>query len=140
MNHVVRAGLSTVFVVVALIALSGCGGSGYEGPPRAEVSGAVTFDGTPIVEGSINLVPVGQGRQVGVSIIDGAYTIPEIDGPTFGKYKVEITGFEFEKVAEDSEEEGRSTQVVPSKYNTDTTLELDISEAKVEKDFTLTTE
>ncbi|MFV1967369.1 MAG: hypothetical protein ACC628_18220 [Pirellulaceae bacterium] len=139
----------SVFFLGGLVAISllGCGTS-YDGPPRAKVSGSVTFDGKAIANGVINLMPDGHdGRVVSVPITDGQYRIEERDGPNFGKYKVEILGNEGGAVAagknpeedsETAEAEDGERQIVPAKYNNETTLTLDVNQSVIEKDFALT--
>jgi len=87
------------------------------------------------------------GRVVSVPITGGQYRIEERDGPNFGKYKVEILGNE--RVAELTEEStgkdsetakagGGEKQILPAKYNNETTLTLDVNQSAIEKDFALT--
>jgi hypothetical protein len=80
-------------VLVGSVLLAGCGG---DDGGRATVKGRVSFSGTPIHEGAINLIPLdSQSRRVGGSITDGTYELTgEQSGPMLGKYRVEIFGFE----------------------------------------------
>jgi hypothetical protein len=115
----------------------GCGG-GREGPnpPRVRVSGQVTLDDHPAPAGTIVFVPVGPGQLQAQGIIqdDGTFVIDEEGGPSPGEYKVEIqcakkTG---RRVPSLSSADGTGmiderVPVVPSQYNTATTLRQTIS-------------
>ena len=139
MIRIVYSGSAALLAGVVLVAFAGCGSGGYDGPQRAEVTGTVAFDGAPVANGTINLIPQSEGRQVGVTIIDGTYTFAGNDGPTFGKYKVEIFGFEPKETPEGADEDhGSSKQILPAKFNAETELELDVSGPKLTKDFALT--
>ncbi len=80
-----------VAVALLLIAATGCGESVYK------VSGAVTFEGKPMVGGgSISFVPLGEGKQraAGGTIAEnGTYTLTTLkdgDGAMAGEYRVVI--------------------------------------------------
>jgi hypothetical protein len=76
----VWAGLAVV------VATAGCG----DGFRTGEVSGTVTFDGTPVKEGKITFFPMdGAGGTPGGFIIDGAYTVKKVP---IGEMKVVING------------------------------------------------
>lgn len=57
------------------------------------MSGKVTFDGQPIEEGNIRLLPTGEGNSQGgaAAIVNGSYEIPSSTGLGPGKYTVAIT-------------------------------------------------
>ena len=76
------------WALMAMLALViGCGGSS----DVATVSGMVTLDGVPAMEGSINFAPAdGQGPTVGTSIRDGKYEITTKDKMPPGKKVVTI--------------------------------------------------
>jgi hypothetical protein len=129
------------FAIASLWLISGCGGRGYEGGQRAEVKGKVTFDGEPVTKGALNLIPIGhQGNKVSVPIKDGAYAISEATGPNFGKYRVEVYYFKPLNAATataDAEAASATQQVIPPQFNSQSTLELDVNAAKMEKAFDL---
>ena len=79
-------------VLVLLLSVGGgCGGQAYPGPPRAAVSGKVTFDGAPIGIGSITFLPKsGNGPVSGGPINDGAFNLTEEFGPTIGEQTVQF--------------------------------------------------
>ncbi len=124
-------------------AVIGCGGEGYEGPKRAEVKGNVTFGGEPVAQGTLNLIPVGhEGNKVSVPITNGAYEIPEARGPNAGKHRVEIYSFKPSAApagAEgDADAASATQQVIPPKYNTESTQEVEIVDGENRHDFDLT--
>jgi hypothetical protein len=152
-------GLAAVLAGGLALLSTGCGGPEYEGDPRAAVSGTVTFDGTPVVHGTVNFVPTGEGRPASGGIADGKYLITEERGPNLGTYKVEILGYASADAGSEAEDDedmageggdeedevegqptGPSGQIIPAKYNTQTTLEVEITAGDNEHNFTLTTE
>ena len=117
--------LAAVLVVgLFLVGLTGCG-------RRASVQGTVTFDGTPIDNGSITFVPESSGGQkASAQIKDGKYSIESERGPSPGKYKVEVTWMKVppaKKGADPDVQQGEGKQMLPDKFNTATTLTADIS-------------
>ena len=115
---------------ITLATISGCGGSqvDYEGPPRFQVTGAVSIDGKPVPDGSINFIPLDGGRKSYAGIIDGAYTVEEGKGPNAGKYKVEVYGNEVTGEAVDEDLGPPTKDIVPPKFNVNTSLEIEITE------------
>lgn len=118
---------------------AGCGPTG----PRSDlplVSGEVTYDGKPVKEGMITFQTGGdQGSEYSANILDGRY---QIQMPK-QKMKVAITGWEEVpgQFRVDPNNRGEKlplkTQFIPKEYNTDTTLEVEIS--KSNQDFQLKT-
>ena len=130
-------------LLLIMTLVCGCGSSSDEGPRRAAVFGTVTLNGEPIQNGTLNLKPLSRGSSgpTGGPIRDGRYSIPSEVGPTFGKYRVEIYGFE--KIASelkdiDSVDEADKTrQIVPAKYNTKSNVELEVKSESVQQDFSI---
>ncbi len=133
--------VSALIAIVLFGAIVGCGG-GYEGPKRAGVKGKVTFAGEPVSQGTLNLVPVGHhGSKVSVPITNGAYDITEARGPNAGKYRVQLYYFKASAPAgamADADAESATQQVIPPKYNTESTLEVEIVDGENKHDFELT--
>ena len=71
-------------IAVVLLA-AGCGGP-TDG--RLQITGEVTFDGQPVVDGYVTLSPLGSGPSAGGKIQDGEFTIEREKGPMAGKYRV----------------------------------------------------
>lgn len=124
-------------LTVVLATMIGCGSKAYEGQQRAEVSGAISLNGSPVQQGSINLSPIGhEGRSASASIEAGKYLITEDQGPNMGKYRVEIYAFE-PKQGTSADSDAGMPQVAPREFNVESTLELEVDSEKVAKDFTL---
>jgi len=78
-----------LILCLCLCFVAGCGDGG---PSRVPVSGMVKVNGEPLAKGSIVFTPTAGTtgpRSAGV-IENGAYRIPEGDGPMIGKLRVEI--------------------------------------------------
>jgi hypothetical protein len=131
-----------LFALVAFGA-AGCGGAG--GPERASVTGKVTFDGEPVDNGTIELVPVEGTAHIsaGAAIVNGQYAVAQDRGPMLGKHKVVIRamrktgkmvpvgGPAGDAMVEESE------AYIPAKYNTNTELAIDIKSGENQHDFDL---
>ena len=135
-----------------VLCVAGCG-------PRdaASLSGKVTFDGQPVANGSIRLLPKEgtTGHGGGAAIVNGSYEIPASVGLVAGDYSVvisatrEATAEEAAKMGDGEErpeaEEGEAdkgdaapkVQLIPAKYNLKTTLTVQVSTGVNTKDFDL---
>lgn len=116
---------------------------GCSGEQTAAVQGKVTLDGEPVALGNIVFLPIGgAGTKGSAPVEQGAYTIPATDKLAPGSYRVEISWHKptGRKVA--SADPGimmdETREVVPPKYNSDSTLKVEIGSGKVEQDFALT--
>jgi hypothetical protein len=117
------------------IGFAGCGGSADD-LPRQAVSGTVTLDGKPLELGVIQFRPASAQEPLpaGAEIKDGMFSIPRVEGPTPGNYRVFINSSGPKKAltaAETSGEKlpGIQPDLIPAKYNSNSTLT-----AKVEAD------
>lgn len=121
----------------ALLALgllvSGCGKeSAYEGEPRVALSGRVTVDGQAVDGGTISFIPqTPEQRVTGGPISNGLYSIAEEKGAHKGSYRVEIrwpkpNGKKY-KDADTGEMKDKLIESVPAKFNTKSTLNVNIS-------------
>jgi hypothetical protein len=88
MNRVQALGVS-----LALSSLLGCGSGDGTG---VAISGKVSFDGSPLSDGSISFIPIEgtSGPSVGSDIRNGSFSIDRGTGPRPGKYRVEISAYE----------------------------------------------
>lgn len=121
----------------AFVILAGCG---EKGPATVPVKGKVTLDGTPIENGNIIFEPKdGVGGPAGAEIKGGEYSVNVQPGPK----RIRITA---QKVvgkkqvypgSADSPEVDVTEEIVPAKYNTETTLEQDLSKGADNVDFKL---
>ena len=112
-------------------------GCGSDGPTTYEVSGTVTFEGTPVEEGEIIFRSADgvTGSWAG-KIIAGKYTIQS----TNGQKSVSITAYEktdSDFKAESGEDAKIVTMYIPEKYNKKTELTAEITSETNEYDFDL---
>ena len=127
-------------VIVGLLAAGlvvGCGGS-----PAGEVSGTVTYDGTPVENGAIAFHPAaGKGPSAGGTVTGGKYAVTNVPA---GTAKVRISGVKDakkKKMYDDPKAElvQTSAELLPPKYSDDKATELryDVTAGTQTKDFTL---
>jgi hypothetical protein len=112
--------LARVCCLAAALALAGCGRSG---PRTYPVSGTVTFNGSPLPDGSIVFMPVDSHVAADAGTIhDGRFTFEAKEG----KKRVEIRAVR--EVGEVIKEMGvRARQsYVPARYNSETTLSAEV--------------
>ena len=133
--------LSGVLCLTILLPMvTGCG---HRVPQRAAVAGSVTFDGRPLEQGSILFVPVEgvQGIAAGGRIEHGQYRLSATDGPMAGRHRVEIraarkTG----KMVRTStvlrnETAAEIVELIPPRFNSASTLRVDIKPGDNTADF-----
>lgn len=128
-----------------LTSIGGCGGSGDV--EKTVVSGAATYEGQPIEDGTIRFVPV-KGTQAPVSaaqIQKGRYSADAKGGVPVGTHRVEIEAFRTDPKAPPGADPGGlegppREQFIPAKYNVQSELELTVESGSgsVTKDFELT--
>ncbi len=97
MNRMPRPATAAPFLMLAaVLALSGC--TGASGPPRYDLSGAVSYAGKPVPAGEIALEPDGSQGNTGpgsmAQIKDGKYQTEPGKGILGGAYVVRIMGFD----------------------------------------------
>ena len=102
------------------------------------MSGNVKLDGQPLGEGTITFTPVGKGLSAGGTIQSGAYSIPEEQGPSAGKFKVAVNA----RKATGKQTKGRDgtsapemAEFVAPEFNVKTNLDADIGSGKSEHNF-----
>jgi hypothetical protein len=127
---------------LAALTLTGCGGSEEMPYSQAEVSGTVTYQGVQLEKGLIRFVPDSNvvGKPIYAKIEQGSYQVPADKGACVGKNRVEITGFRGTGKKEqtpEAEEVEIEEQYIPEKYNSQSTLTVDIQEEKNVKNFEL---
>ena len=120
-------------VAVVFASLVGCGSN-------TTLQGKFTFNGEKVDNGSVTLIPKqDDGRiKIGSFVGDGTYEIPEGKGLQPGTYKVELrwskkTGKKIP--SDDMGSEDETVQVIPEKYNKNSTLELTVTAGRNVKDF-----
>ncbi|QDV53607.1 hypothetical protein [Gimesia fumaroli] len=121
--------LSYVALCFLTLTLAGCGGNA-DGPKLVTVSGNITLNGEPLPEGDVIFRAAdGKGHAYAGKIKDGSYSIET----EVGTKKVEIKSMKEVpgKTTEDNPGEvvNAREQVVPAKYNSESTLEFTVTEA-----------
>ncbi|MCA9007808.1 MAG: carboxypeptidase regulatory-like domain-containing protein [Planctomycetaceae bacterium] len=109
-----------------LLLLTGCGQSTDE-MALTPVSGTITYQGTPIAEGVIRLVPqAGSSAPVRTTQINaGNYEFSERSAVKPGTYQVEISAYQGETGLPGDQPGGSSTsrkQYLPEQFNTKSTI------------------
>ena len=138
---------SLVLATTTLWCFAGCGGPKYE---LAPVSGIVTLDGEPLVNGVVNFQPkVQKGMpnapgSVGRTDATGRFhliTIHDEPGASPGRHKVKIYSYSPETPLETDEDTGPSVERVPERYNYATRLLFEVpNEGTEQANFDLTTD
>jgi hypothetical protein len=63
-----------------------------ETPQRGKLEGKVTLNGKPVASGLIRFMAIDpNGTNVVATITDGQYSVPEGQGPSKGKYRIEFS-------------------------------------------------
>lgn len=123
----------SVLVLLATALLPGC----RSNQGKVTVEGAVSVDAKSVEDGAINFTPLAptKGPSVGAKIIAGRYRIDGEQNITAGKYRVSIVGTrKTGKQVPDMMRPGKSVdaieQFIPRKYNTESKLEIELSEGE----------
>ncbi|MCA9021702.1 MAG: carboxypeptidase regulatory-like domain-containing protein, partial [Planctomycetaceae bacterium] len=120
--------LSSVFCLILILALTGCGGGGEPIPELGQVTGVVTMDGAPLSNAKIIFEPQQASDKArrrassATTQTDGSYTLEynsDAAGATPGTHKVMIL-----KMPDNPDDAG--TQLVPAKYNDKTELTAEV--------------
>ena len=133
-----------VFCLTLLLLGAGCG---QRGANRAAVHGEVTLDGRPLEQGSILFVPAdgAKGAVAGGPIEEGRYQISQSNGVALGWTRVEIravrkTGKMVPKPMArlDSHEMVEEyAEAIPPRFNSASTLKIEVRPADNVADFKL---
>jgi len=125
---------AAAFLAAALVV--GCSGGGDYG----DVSGTVTYDGTPVEDGQIKFEPAdGKGQTGGAAIKGGKYAATKV---SVGKMKVSVSGSKVTGKKKmyptpDSPEMPITSEYLPAKYNDKTELTFDVKRGANEKNWEL---
>ena len=120
------------FVFLTAFVGLGCGG-----PRVAPVSGVVTLDGKPLAHASVSFQPISPAKGVnpgagsqGETDDNGAFTLRVVgegrDGAYVGRHRVEIAKYTRDRVDPASDRGPPSRNLVPPKYNLQTTLTYEV--------------
>ncbi len=129
-----KTGCKLFLLFIGALVLAGCGRT--DGPPTFRVSGAITFDGAPLAEGDIVFRDsTGQGTSSAGRITNGQYAFES----TVGKKDVIIKAVGEVPGKVDRSNPGETTPIVeqylPSRYNDQTTLSVDVTDSKSTNEF-----
>jgi hypothetical protein len=132
---VTRRELAVCILTICLIA--GC----KETSPSS-IHGTVTLDGESVELGNIVFLPAsGSGPRAAAPIEQGVYSIPASEKLVPGSYRVEISWRKPTGRKSASADPGmmidETREAVPAKYNTDSTLIVEIGRGDVAKNFDL---
>jgi hypothetical protein len=119
-------GICCIALFAVVIGAQGCG---PDGPDIASVEGVVTLDGKPLEGAQVLFVPEKGRPAVGKSDASGRYRMEYTESRTGaipGKSRVEITTWAPGYMNEAGERVPGVKEVVPARYNRDTTLEFDV--------------
>ena len=128
-----------ISLVLVLIALVGCGGA-TASRTTIGVKGKVTFDGKPLPEGVIQFEPKdGKGAPASAKIFEGSYEgriepgvkIVRINYPKVVRQEPVYPGSANSPITDVTEEQ------LPTKYNSESKLEKDLTEVSGSVDFDL---
>jgi hypothetical protein len=117
--------------LLAALALSpGCS-SGSAAPRRGKIEGKVTVNGKPVAAGRICFMAIDpNGTNVATVIKDGDFSVPAEQGPTKGKYRVELyVPSATKRRIPDDDNPGKfieeAPETLPRRYNYDSNLTAD---------------
>ncbi len=138
-----RSVVMTTLLLIFSTFLVGCGGEG-DTLNRQPVAGTITLDGKPLEKGSITFMPADpqKGNVASAEISAGTYKIEPSQGLVPGGYRVIISSPSGDTAPVDSNElPGQapppSPDLIPPIYNSETTLNAEITEGENVKDFQL---
>jgi hypothetical protein len=136
-------------LLAAVFASCGCGSDGSQ---RVVLTGAVTYKGEPVADGTALFAPCDgtTGPSIVAKIVDGRYRTDSQGGLAPGNYRVEILGYR--KGTSDVHSAGPAPQLgppahanaphqyLPEKYNVKTQLKTKVNGGtkSLTQDFTLT--
>jgi hypothetical protein len=125
--------LTCHLMAICVLQFAGC----EKPPPQGTVHGTVTLNGEPVDGGLIRMVPVeGDAQSADTVVTQGKYelTLP------LGKKKVELTWSKDSGAPPDTASQGTvppPKELFPPKYNSQTTLEYEVTPGRVEKNWDL---
>jgi hypothetical protein len=137
--NAIRCG-GTAALAAALALALGCGGGGADEGTTATVSGAVSYDGRPVENGSIKFVSTEANGGTGSGAIkDGRYTATKVP---VGKTQVSISGFKVLGTRKLIDGQGgpevpNVQEIIPAKYNSKSELTFEASRGENSKDWEL---
>jgi len=117
--------------LLTILALFGGCSSAPIAPKRGKIEGKVTVNGQPVAAGKIRFMAIDpSGTNVAADIKDGQFSVPEEQGPTKGKYRVEFSvPSATKRRIPDDDNPGKfieeAPETLPRRYNYDSTITAD---------------
>lgn len=117
---------------LCIVILTACGCGQSDPLRRQAVSGKITLGGKPLKTGTVEFTPVGNGILSGASVRDGQFSIAKDKGLPPGDYVVRISASNAEQqpVEAPGESNKISAELVPAKYNSQSTLQFHVDAEK----------
>ena len=142
-SRLVTDSFRSAAIVTAVVVLTTCLGCGSK---TKTLTGKITFDGNPLDQGQITFEPKGLGKMSVAQIVEGTYTLPDKFGLVPGDYVVRITserptGAKVKPASYSQDQTPMDVyqQFLPAKYNTKSTLSVNVSpDGENVHDFALT--
>jgi hypothetical protein len=121
-----RSFVRRVLLAACVISFVGCGGGGKPGPKLYHVAGVVNFTGAPLKEGDMVVRSADGKHAAGATISDGKFQFDAPAGASIVEIKAmrDIPG-EFRE-ENPGEKVPVKEQYIPAKYNSESTLKLEI--------------
>jgi hypothetical protein len=115
-------------LLVAVTLAAGC--NAPRPPQRGKLSGKVKLDGKPVAKATIRFIALeASGVNVLASVNDGAYELPEGQGPVKGKYRVEFSVLGPTRRIPNPDIPGKfleeASETLPARYHRDSKYVLD---------------
>jgi hypothetical protein len=116
-------------LALALTLAAGCSRA-PDPPRRGAIHGTVTLDGQPVPNANIRFIALEAGKvNVPATVKDGAYDVPEGQGPMKGKYRVEFSVSKGVRRVPNPDVPGammeEPIEALPTRYHRDSTYRLD---------------
>ncbi|MCA9109532.1 MAG: hypothetical protein KDA52_06275 [Planctomycetaceae bacterium] len=129
-----------LFCIVATCLCLGCGSRG-DRPELGTVTGTVYMDDEPLPNVWVMFNPTGGGRtSLGRTDEEGEYELMYLEGAegaNLGSHQVVIMTYHEDEIEEMKLNNEPVKEIIPSKYNTKTTLNADVKEGSNTIDFKL---
>ena len=130
------------------LAVQGC--SADDDLPRQSISGLIRLDGRPLPEGIVHYYPRSSGGPRpavvgGAMVRNGRFSIPRELGLIPGRYRVAVfSATTAQRKRENGSVPGNATtsapEMIPAKYNSQSSLEIEIKDSHLIKEMTIDVE
>ena len=119
-------GSRTTATILGALLLVGCGA---EGPAGREISGNVSYQGTPLASGTIEFFAADEDQQIWqTTVAQGKYFVPAASGLMPGSYGVRIQSVVVRAARSEATDPVPQVVDIPAKYNTQTVLTAEVGE------------